>query len=93
MTLNIVQVFSGIVFYEHVAIGAVLFVLGGLGVVFNVNVNRVDVVGYFFFLMGLLHARTKEFNYVVTSKRHIRLLSGHHEMYCSERRNPCAHTL
>ena len=30
-----VQIFSDIVFYEHVAIGAVLFVLGGLGVVFN----------------------------------------------------------
>ena len=41
----------------------------------------------------VMHIRAKEFHYAVTSKRHIRLLSGHHEMYCSERRNPCARTL
>ena len=42
--------------------------------------------------MDLLHARAKEFDYVVTSKCHIRLLSGHHEVYCSKRRNICVCT-
>ena len=49
VTLNIVQVFSGIVFYEHVAIGAVLFVLGGLGVVFMLMSIELMLLAISFF--------------------------------------------